>query len=765
MERIIKATENAFSPEANFINETIFHNANGYLGIRGALSEGTPEGCPSMRGIYLNGFYDIIPMPQAENLCHFVNEKETMLNVADTMTIRLFIDGEPLNMAKGKVLSHTRTLDMDRGITKRELTWENESGKQIELIETRMASFKEPSLFTMEYSARALNFNGQVEIKSYHITDVRNFSDPSDPRLASESRKNMYLLSLEKTDGCSVSVSETSVSGLRMCAAVSEETDFSGCGGNGIGDLLVGESEGVFSLRSDLKKNGRVTLRKYIVYTDSVRETDVKTAALSKMKAVRSHGLDFYYRAQEAFLKDFWNRSSLEVEGDDALNKATLFNMYVLLQSAPRDRFCSIAAKGLSGEGYEGHYFWDAETFVLPFFTMTQPEIAKAVLNYRYATLDKARENAALLGHKKGALFPWRTIGGRECSGYFVSGTAAYHIDADIAYAVVKYYQTTGDLDFIEEKGEEILLETARLFLDTGFFDRDGHFVINDVTGPDEYTCMVNNNYYTNCAAKFNLSWAVRLFRILENNGREKKVREKLKLSESELSEMEKASAAMLLLYDERLGINPQDDSFLQKPVWDFENTPAENYPLLLHYHPLNLYRYQVCKQADTVLSYFLYENEQSEEVMKRSFRYYEKITTHDSSLSTCIFSIVASRLGFKEEAYRYFGDSARMDLENLHHNSTFGAHTANMGGCYMAIVNGFARVRIDENGFSVSPELPDSWRKLTFHQVYRGSLLSLSADHEGTKVELLEGPDTEITVYGQKQRLSKGQCVYCKKV
>lgn len=279
---------------------------------------------------------------------------------------------------------------------------------------------------------------------------------------------------------------------------------------------------------------------------------------------------------------------------------------------------------------------------------------------------------------------------------------AQYHIDGDITYSAVAYYLATKDLDFMTEKGAEIVFETARLWMDTGHFYK-GQFRIHDVTGPDEYTCMVNNNYFTNASAKYNLHWAVRFYELLSEMGKTEPM-ERIGLTAEEVAEFRHAEECMYLPYDEELGINPQDDSFLQKPVWDFENTPKENYPLLLHYHPLHLYRFQVCKQADTVLAHFIYEDAQSIETIRKSFDYYEKITTHDSSLSTCIYSIVAAKLGDVDKAYDYFGDSAKLDLFNLHHNTRDGIHTANMGGNYMAVVYGFGGLCLKESGIWFAP-------------------------------------------------------------
>ncbi len=751
MEKIIRKSFSEFNESENSLCETLFHNANGYIGVRGSLEEGVPEKFHTMRGMYINGFYDVIPMKQAENLCNFVDEKDTMLNVCDTMSIELCFAGEQFDLSEGTIISYTRELDMEKGITSRHVVWKSPLGKTVGIDITRMTSFEKLSLFLMEVKVTAIDFAGEVQVRSGHDADVRNFCDPADPRLAAESLCNLVVEEMSVSGDESCAVSRTAQSDLRMCSLVYnkclvQDNDLVSINS---AETLVDIKPGKAVYKADLsmKKGASFVLEKYTIISDSLRCDDVVKKAKDDLREVLTHGSAYYYAAQKEYLDRFWKQSEMDVYGDTSMNMAVAFNMYALLQSAAKDDKCSIAAKGLSGEGYEGHYFWDTEIFVLPFLVLTNPELAKRVLAYRYQTLDRARENAALLGHKKGALYPWRTIAGKECSGYFVSGTAAYHINADIAYAVVNYYLTTGDTDFIVNMGEEILLETARLWMDLGCYNADGDFVINAVTGPDEYTCMVNNNYYTNCAAQYNMHWAVKLYKQLKECGR-LTGKESFAASDEELFYMQQAADAMLLVYDEKLGINPQDDSFLSKPVWDLKQTPASDFPLLLHYHPLHLYRYQVCKQADTVLSYFMFEDKQSRDVMRRSYEYYEKITTHDSSLSTCVFSIVAARLGMLDKAYAYFGDSAKLDLENTHNNTKDGIHTANMGGCYMAIVNGFAGLRINENGIFIAPGIPKEWEGYRFNVMYHGSLIQISADNSGVCVELLEGDAIKIGVY-----------------
>lgn len=765
MNRIITKTYSDHTESANSLNETLFHTANGYLGVRASLEEGVPDTWNTMRGTYINGFYDVIPMKQAENLCNFVDKKDTMVNVADTMTVNCNIDGERFDMLSGVLHEHTRILNMNEGYSLRKVVWTSPKGKKIEITSKRMTSYEMLSLFTIEYTVRPLEDSADIEIISSHIAGVSNYCDPNDPRLAAESIKNLSVIDLGHTDGISYEVSNTKTSNLQMCSLVKNVV----CkveGDDGSSVLNINGKSTVLNDRIDesfeavVPAGGELRLTKYCIYTDSIRCADVKGEAMRLLETACSNKIEYYYDKQKSYMDEFWKRSSMEVYGDEAVNLAVSFNMYELLQSAAKDKFCSIAAKGMSGEGYEGHYFWDTEVFILPFFILTNPELAKMILTYRYQTLDKARENAGLLGHSKGALFPWRTITGCECSGYFVSGSAAYHINADIAYAIISYYLTTGDIEFIASVGEEILLETARLWLDLGNYNSDGKFVLNDVTGPDEYTCMINNNYYTNCAAKYNIAWAVKLYGELEKRGMAGDLTEKLGITRAELDKMDKAAECMLLLYDEKTGINPQDDSFLDKPVWDFENTPKENYPLLLHYHPLHLYRYQVCKQADTVLAHFMFEEMQTLDVMRKSYDYYEKITTHDSSLSTCVFSIVASRLGMHAKGYDYFGDSTKLDLENTHNNTKDGVHTANMGGCYMAIVNGFAGLRIREDGIYIAPFVPEDWNGYCFNVVYKQRLLEIKVTDDRVEVRLCEGEKLDIHIYGETYNLTSDSVI-----
>ncbi|MDR2392690.1 MAG: beta-phosphoglucomutase [Treponema sp.] len=746
-------TENA----ALLLNETLFHNANGYIGIRSNFEEGYPEGLDSIRASYINGFYDFAEMKQAEKLYGFTEEKQTILNVADTQGIRLFLAGEEFSMFRGTVLQSERTLNMAEGYTERCIHWRSPLGKELEIRIRRLASFTQSSLFLIAYSLKACNFEGRVSFISTHRGDVKNYSNPLDPRLAAESVQHLLPVRAAIEGKASFVTSETIRSKLRLCTAVDHVLATPGSIANHsfARDTILDGHGAVCTITTEIRRNETLTLYKYSIFTDTLRHGDCEHTVRGELRKALATDIAAIYRAQKDYLATWWDRAFLEIDGDDELEQALTYNCYQLIQSAGRDEHSSIAAKGLSGEGYEGHFFWDTELYLEPFFLLTNPETARQLIAYRYATLDEARKNARLLGHRTGALFPWRTIMGRECSGYFPAGTAQYHINGDIAWSVVSYYLATGDLDFIIEKGGEIVFECARLWIEVGNYYQET-FRINEVTGPDEYTCLVNNNYYTNLSAQYNLRWAVKFYELLKATHALDRLCCKIGLSPEEIGTFSQAAEQMYLPYDQELGINPQDDSFLSKKRWDLKSIPKDHFPLLLHYHPLHLYRHQVCKQADTVLAHFIFEDAQSLETINRSFHYYEAITTHDSSLSSCIFSILASKLGFHDKAYRYFGDSAKLDLGNTHGNSKDGIHTANMGGTCLAILYGFAGLRIKERGLSFVPALPPAWQAYRFRIFYKQSQIQVEVGKTEVRFTLLFGEEQQIHVYGQDYRLSQ---------
>jgi alpha,alpha-trehalose phosphorylase len=727
------------------LNEAIFHNANGYIGVRYDFEEGYPDGYQITRSQYINGFYDYAEMPQAEKLYGLPETKQVMLNVADTQEIRVFLEGEQFSMYSGTLLDYKLYLDMDHGVTVREVKWRSPKGKEVHIKITRMASLHQLPLFLIEYQIKPLNFSGEIIIQSAHNGNVSNYADEKDPRTPCAFTEYLTPVSCELKDGASYITSRTSVSGLEICSSVKNILSQ-----HNQSEFIIENNRAVCVMKATAEKGKEIKLTKYAVFCDSIRYEDCRLQALEEMNLALSVPIDYLHHKQRGHLHSYWQNCFINIEGDDELEVAMLYNMYQLNQSVSKDSFGNIAPKGLSGDGYEGQYFWDSETYIQPFFTITNPADSKILIESRFLMLEHARINARILGHKKGALYAWRTITGQESSGYFPAGSAQYHINGAVAYSIIAYYLATKDINFVAEKGAEILFETARLWIDTGNFYH-GEFHINDVTGPDEYTCIVNNNYYTNVLAQYHLRWAVKFYTILKEAGLLDPVAKKIKLKMIEIRQFIKAAEAMYLPYDKDRKINPQDDSFLQKKTWDMSSIPRENFPLLLHYHPLHLYRHQICKQADTVLAYFMLEDAQSIETMRNSFRYYEKITTHDSSLSPPIYSIVAARLGLEERAYQYFGDSAKMDLWDLHHNTKDGIHTANMAGTFLTIVYGFGGFRLKEQGISFWPILPAKWKKYSFKILFENSRIDVTVTELECILTLEKGKCKTVRIYGKQ--------------
>lgn len=736
---------NDLTVDALLVCESLFTLANGYLGVRGCFEEGYGEDVQTIRGTYINGVYDIIDVRHPEKLHGFVERQDKQPNLIDLQSISIELDGELVNIHSGTYEDYERVLDLKAGYAYRKFKYTSKSGKKASICFKRLVSFKFREVFAQSVD---IEYDGAIRVFSIMNTNVKNFTDASDPRVGSEAHALIHIDDVKGSTDTHFASYHTVNSGIKL-ASLSRHTVSSAHA-----EIERCQSHSSGGLTEIYVGFGTCRLEKFNIYADSLRVEMPEKHVYDVAKKIEGFDFEKLLEEQEEYTKAFWSASDIQIEGNDKDQLSIRFNLYQLFQSVGRDSFSNISAKGLSGEGYEGHYFWDTEIYVLPTFQMTQREIAKQLLLYRHKHIESARDRARELGHKRGVKFPWRTISGIECSAYYPAGTAQYHINGDIAHAFIQYYLYTEDKAFMLECGAEVLLETALLWLDIGHFD-NGKFKIDAVTGPDEYTAIVNNNYYTNALAKHNLEWAVKMRQILMDYDTQKTqaLFEKLGINPADVEQMHLAAQQMYMPHDSELGIDMQDDGFLNKAKWDFQNTPKSDYPLLLHYHPLTIYRYQVLKQPDTVLAHFLLEDYTNFETMKRSFDYYEAITTHDSSLSPCIYGIMASRVGYKEKAYAYFGDSLKLDLENTHGNTKDGLHMANMAGTALSLIYGFAGLRVSERGIVLRPWLPEAWTSLAFNIEYRGRIISVEIS-ESIILELKDGQPIELEVNGQAYKL-----------
>ena len=496
----------------------------------------------------------------------------------------------------------------------------------------------------------------------------------------------------------------------------------------------------------------------------------MKKFVLDKLAIASEDGYDYAEKIQKEYMQKLWKNADIEIEGDTKLQQGIRFNLFHIMQSAARDGKTGMGAKGLSGEGYEGHYFWDTEMYVIPVFVYTNPELAKSLLDYRYNTLNEARDRAKILGHIKGALYPWRTINGKEASTYFPLGTAQYHINADIAYAFKLYVDSTGDYDYLIDKAAEVLCETARVWADVGCFaeSRDNKYCICAVTGPDEYNAIVDNNFYTNLMARENIKdalWALDKIKEL-NEGAYNNLIDKLGIESDELELWKKIADNMYFPYDKKREIYPLDDGFMIRKPWDDSKIPEDKRHLLYeNYHPLFIFRQRMSKQADAILGMYLHSNLFTTEELKRNYDFYQEVTLHHSSLSTCIFGILASQVGYHEEAYTYFSQSARMDLDDYHNNFYAGIHAANMAGTWQGIVNGFAGLRTNKGVLEFNPTIPTNWNGYRFKVSYKGRVIDIHIRHDEIKITLLKGSELSFYLNNKNISLSKEGDVWSEKV
>ncbi len=751
--------EDKFEVEHNFRNETIFSLGNGYLGMRGNFEEGYsgPEGT-SLEGTYINGFYETENIKYPEVAYGYPEKSQTMLNITNGKIIKLYIEGEEFDLLSGEVSEYKRKLDLRYGLLKRSLVWRSPAGREVKINITRLVSLTNKHLAAICYQVTPLNFTGEIRIYSAIDGDVQNLQADKDPRVGSNLQgRVLNMIKKKSSEQAGALLQKTKNTGFLLACAMRNQLISSDFSVKTVADeFIIGTN---YYLTA--QKGEDIKLYKYLGYVTSKNNDGSILERVEEIVAeAEKTGFSKLAQEQEEYLAEFWEHADIKVKGDNAVQQGLRFNAFHLLQSVGKDGKTNIGAKGLTGEGYEGHYFWDTEIYILPFFLYNKPEISKKLLTYRYNTLEQARKRALEMGFKRGALFPWRTIGGEECSTFFPAGTAQYHINADIAYAIKKYIEATGDQDFLINYGSEILFETSRLWMELGSFikRKNNLFCINAVTGPDEYTAIVNNNFYTNLMARENLYFAYETAVWIRENDSEqyKSLSKKINLTAEEILDWKRAADNMYIPYDCKLDIFPQDDTFLDKPIWDLENTPADKFPLLLHYHPLIIYGSQVCKQPDVVLALFLLSNKFTKEQKKKNYDYYEQITTHDSSLSPSIFSIIASEIGYREKAYDYFLSTVRLDLDDYNGNTKDGIHTACMGGAWLSLVYGFAEMRVYNDILSFDPYLPDNWREYSFKVTYRGRLIEVTVNKAGTFFKLLDGDN--LTILHKKKKMILSQ-------
>lgn len=723
-------------------SESVFALSNGHVGWRGNLDEGEPHGLP---GSYLNGVHEVHPLPYAEAGYGYPESGQSVIDVTNGKILRLLVDDEPFDLRYGRLISHERVLDMRRGVLERTCEWTSPAGSTIRVRSTRLVSLTQRAVAAVAYEVEAVGRPSRVVIQSELVANESLPEPNGDPRAAMSLRSP-----LEQEDGFASGerlrlVHRTKRSGLRVAVAADHVV-------TGPGRTTSRSESGIdvarLTVTSVLEPGHTLRVEKLVAHGWSgTRSLPAMADQVDAALAAASHdGWEGLMADQREALDDFWARADVEVHGDEEIQQAVRFALFHVFQAGARAEQRAIPAKGLTGSGYDGHAFWDTEMFVLPLLTHTAPRAVAEALRWRHNTLDAARERAAQLG-LGGAAFPWRTIEGSEGSAYWPAGTAAFHVNAGIADAVVRYVEATGDLRFEREVGVELLVETARLWRSLGHHDHHGAFHIDGVTGPDEYSAVADDNTYTNLMARQNLLAAADAVERYPDEA------QRLGTDEEESAAWRDAAEAMNIPYNDELGVHEQNAGFTRYQRWDFAGTRPEQYPLLLNFPYFDLYRKQVVKQADLVLAMYSCASYFDDEQVARNFAYYEPLTVRDSSLSACCQAVIAAQAGHLRLAYAYTTEAALMDLHDLEHNTRDGLHIASLAGTWMALVAGFGgmrRVLEGPAGMSFAPRLPERLRRLAFHLQFRGRRLRVEISGDKTTYTLLEGPPLIIEHHGE---------------
>ena len=756
-----RMVEKQFYPRMMAATETLFATSNGFLGIRGTFEEGTPV---FQKGTYINGFHESWPIQYGEEAFGFAKTGQTMIPVTDSSVIKLYVDDEPFFLPTANLLSYERALDMRAGTLDRHVVWHTAAGKQVQIKSRRLVSFEHRHLAAISYEVTVLNTHAPIAVASEIAVMHRAETDADDPRRSRRFEHQVFCPHTHHASEMRVVLGHrVHNSHMTIACGIDHVLDTS-CRYSHETECTEDSGRVVFAVEA--KSGVPIRLTKYMSYhtSRSAPPEELCSRVERTLDRARKEGFDTALASQQHFLNEFWDRSGIEIDGaDPSYVQAIHFNQFHICQATARAEGVGVPAKGLTGPGYEGHYFWDTEIYVLPYLIYTAPRIARNLLSFRYSMLESARKRAREV-NQKGALFPWRTINGEEASAYYAAGTAQYHINADIMYALKKYVDITGDREFLLEQGAEMLVETARLWCDLGFYSNDGdrRFLINGVTGPDEYNTVVNNNAYTNLMARANLRYAVRTVEMIqtEEPDRYQVLVDRTGLKPNEVTAWKKAAERMYVPHDEQRGIHLQDDSFFDRKVWDFDNTPADKYPLLLNFHPLVIYRHQVIKQADVVLAMVLLGDEFSVEQKERNFNYYDPLTTGDSSLSACIQCIAAFEIGKRDEAGMYAAYAALMDLADFGGNVQDGVHVASMGGTWMAVVYGLAGMRDYDGELTFRPHRPRLAHRVRIPLTVRGNQLEVVIDCEHGEVtyRLREGDGLTIHHFDEKIELTVEQ-------
>lgn len=751
-----KIIEEDFHPEYNRISESIFSLGNGRMGGRGNFEE-TFTGT-SLQGNYMAGVY----YPDKTRVGWWKNGYPEyfakIINAANWIGIKVKIDDEEVDLNTMSIQSFNRTLNMQHGTLERSFVATTPKGKQIKVSSLRFLSIVSPEVGAIRYSVQALNFEACLTITPFVDFDVMN----EDANYDEKFWIGEYL---------------ENIGNEGYLTATTKKTKFLVCSGMKYQVLLNGQEHAVHienesrvkyiesSFSIQVQKNDEVCIYKYAVNTSSQYYTRSKLAFESKeiLNAAFEDGFEYLLNEHQEAWQNKWNTSDVVIEGDVAAQQGIRFNIFQLNQTyTGDDERLNVGPKGFTGEKYGGVTYWDTEAYCLPFFLATAPqEVSRNLLMYRYKHLPKAIENAGKLGFNHGAaLYPMVTINGEECHNEWEITFEEIHRNGAIAYAIYNYINYTGDKEYLAPYGFEVLLSISRFWCQrVNWSEEKQQYVMLGVTGPNEYENNVNNNWHTSSMAVWTLKYTLEAIDYLKENQQElySTVCSKYAFVEQiETEQWKHIIDNMYFAWDDQRKIYLQQDGFLDKDLKPAADLPASERPICQHWSWDRILRSPYIKQADVLQSLFWFENQYETEFIQRHFDFYEPLTVHESSLSSCVHTVLAAKIGRPQKAYELYLRTARLDLDDYNSDTEDGLHITSMGGTWMAFVFGLGGMRVNNGHLNFDPILPEGWTGYSFTINFRGALLKIKVSKHQTLIKNLSNQEINLSVHGNLLTLNQ---------
>ncbi|MHB1392406.1 MAG: glycoside hydrolase family 65 protein [Clostridia bacterium] len=737
-----KIIEEGFDSNRNMVSESIFSLGNEYMGVRGYFEEGSS--CDSLLGSYFNGIYEYSYDINKSAYKGIIDHTHFMVNSVDWLYTRISLDGEQLDLRTADFDSFIRVLNIREGTLTREFVWNTQSGKSLRIKFLRFLNMDRTSEGFQRIIFEPVNFFGSVELimgldfGTIHASKQKNLWD---------------VIKKEATDDLAAIIGETLTSNQRVFSGFKLVAD-------NITNKRIYEKDKTIGYKFSIElTQGEASmidkLVSNIVFKDrSLGDEYLWSTGISAVKVQSSKGLNLALKDNKALWKNIWDRFDIQIDGDEKNQQGIRFCIFQMQQTYHRQNPTNnIGAKGLTGEAYNGHAFWDTETYCLPFYIFNNLKAAKNLLEFRYSNLAMAMERAKTLDGE-GACYPVATLNGEEACDLWQHASIQFQPSTGVAYGIWHYANISNDKEFLFTHGAEMLVQMSRFLKSRGAWGQlSNKFGFFSVMGPDEFHMMVNNNSHTNYMAKKTFDYTLEvLLEMKESSVLEyDELQKKTGFTKEELQSFKDCSENMLILLDEATGIYEQHEGYFNLPHIDVDSVPVEEFPLYHNWSYDRIYRSDMIKQPDVLMFMFLYNQEFSLECKRANYEYYEPRTIHESSLSPSVHSIFASELQRHEEAFDFFGFATRLDLDNYNRNTREGLHTTSLAGAWINIVYGFGGMRSDGGLLKINPSIPKAWNSYSFGIVYKDAVLSIKVNKQNLSFRVINDKSVTVEIYDVK--------------